>query len=116
MGTPVSQLRLRFPKWVIVLLLVAFCTSLGWAQGEPLVIVQNGKYGYIDHTGKIIIQPSYIWAEGFSQGLGTTHQLRVGIAYPDCEPRDMLERPGRSQPSHAELWSPRAPRREWDRV
>jgi hypothetical protein len=47
----------HFAKWMIVLLFTASCASLGWSQDEPLVIVQKGKYGYIDHTGKIIIRP-----------------------------------------------------------
>jgi hypothetical protein len=46
------------------------------AQTNPsdlLVIVQNGKYGYIDHQGKIVIQPQYIWGSGFSHGLATVY-------------------------------------------
>jgi len=37
------------------------------------VIVQDGKYGYIDHKGKIIIRPQFIWAEDFWHGLGTVY-------------------------------------------
>lgn len=32
-------------------------------------IQQNGKWGYIDSTGKIIIKPQFYWAEEFSEGL-----------------------------------------------
>jgi hypothetical protein len=42
-------------------------------QHEPLVVVRNGKYGYIDHEGQIIIQPQFIWAEDFWQGLGSVY-------------------------------------------
>jgi hypothetical protein len=42
-------------------------------QGEPLVVVQNGRYGFIDHKGKLIIQPQFIWAEDFWRGLGTVY-------------------------------------------
>jgi len=35
--------------------------------------VQDGKYGYIDHTGKVIIRPQFIWAENFWRGLGTVY-------------------------------------------
>lgn len=42
-------------------------------QKEPLVVVQNGKYGYIDHEGKIVIRPQFVWAEDFWRGLGTVY-------------------------------------------
>jgi hypothetical protein len=44
---------------------------VGANRTDPLVIVQDGKYGYIDHTGKIIIRPQFVWAEDFWEGLGT---------------------------------------------
>jgi hypothetical protein len=43
------------------------------SRNEPLVVVQNGKYGYIDHEGKVIIRPQFIWAEDFRHGLGTVY-------------------------------------------
>jgi WG repeat protein len=61
---------------------------------DLLVIVQNGKYGYIDHQGKIVIQPQYIWGEDFWHGLaavyvcgryvsldpaGDVHPLRIAL-------------------------------------
>ena len=73
MASTISQHRRCVSKWSILLVLMAFCAPLAWAQNEPLVIVQNGKYGYIDHTGKIVIPPSYIWAENFRHGLGTVY-------------------------------------------
>jgi len=42
-------------------------------QKEPLVVVQNGKYGYIDHEGKVVIRPQFVWAEDFWRGLGTVY-------------------------------------------
>jgi len=67
-----EHLRL-FARWLILLVFAASFASLGWSQDEPLLVVQNGKYGYIDHAGKIIIQPRYIWADNFSHGLGTVY-------------------------------------------
>src|SRR5689334_733438 len=32
-------------------------------------IQQNGKWGYIDSSGKIVIKPQFVWAEEFSEGL-----------------------------------------------
>jgi WG containing repeat len=43
------------------------------SQHQLLVIVRNGKYGYINHEGKIVIQPQFIWAGGFLQGLGIVY-------------------------------------------
>jgi hypothetical protein len=73
MTTGISKHRRRFARWLILLVFTASCASLGWTQDEPLVVVQGGKYGYIDHAGKIIIQPRYIWAEDFWRGLGTVY-------------------------------------------
>jgi hypothetical protein len=42
-------------------------------DSDLLVIVQNGKYGYIDHQGKIVMQPQYIWGENFWHGLATVY-------------------------------------------
>jgi WG containing repeat len=67
---------MRIPTGIVRTLL---CTLLGaascFAQSgkEPLVVVQNGKYGYIDHDGKVIIRPQFIWADDFWQGLGTVY-------------------------------------------
>jgi WG containing repeat len=35
--------------------------------------MQDGKYGYIDHAGKVVIRPQFIWAEDFWGGLGTVY-------------------------------------------
>lgn len=37
------------------------------AQLRP--IQQNGKWGYMDAAGKIVIEPRFFWAEEFSEGL-----------------------------------------------
>src|SRR5208337_268285 len=64
---------LRCALWLTLVALTASCVCLGQVQNEPLLIVQDGKYGYIDHTGKIIIRPQFIWAERFWRGLGTVY-------------------------------------------
>ena len=65
------------------------------SPSEPLVVVQNGKYGYIDHQGKIVIRPQFAWGMDFWQGLadvyvcgrvvsmdsnGSFHPRRVALA------------------------------------
>lgn len=43
------------------------------SPSEPLVVVQNGKYGYIDHQGKIVIRPQFVWGIDFWQGLADVY-------------------------------------------
>ena len=63
----------RGARWLILIAFTATCACLGWSQDEPLVVVQNGKYGYIDHAGKVVIRPQFIWADAFWRGLGTVY-------------------------------------------
>ena len=72
---------------VFTLLWAGIC--LGQSGREPLVVVQHGKYGYIDHEGKIIIRTQFIWADDFWQGLGTVYVCgryvsidRSGVLHP----------------------------------
>jgi hypothetical protein len=43
----------------------------GVSRGQKMLFrfVQDGKYGYIDKTGKIVIKPQFDFAESFSEGL-----------------------------------------------
>lgn len=36
---------------------------------EPLIVVKDGRYGYIDHAGNILITPQFLWGAEFSDGL-----------------------------------------------
>jgi len=50
----------------------------GFSEGLALVSIEDegiGKYGYIDKTGKIIINPQFDDAESFSEGLAA---VRIG--------------------------------------
>lgn len=40
---------------------------------DPLVIVQDGKYGYINHQGKVLIKPQFVWGTDFEDGFGTVY-------------------------------------------
>jgi hypothetical protein len=66
-----ARWALHFSQWSLLLTLVS--VSYAGSRSEPLVVVQDGKYGYIDHTGKVIIRPQFIWAEDFWRGLGTVY-------------------------------------------
>ena len=37
--------------------------------GELYLIEKNGRFGYIDRNGRMVIQPQYDWAFPFSEGL-----------------------------------------------
>jgi hypothetical protein len=52
-------------------LLLFLFSACAYAQenNSPRPIQQNGKWGYIDSTGKIVIKPQFVWAEEFSEGL-----------------------------------------------
>src|SRR5690349_3927213 len=40
---------------------------------EPLAVVQNGKYGYINHAGEVVIRPQFVWGSDFHQGFATVY-------------------------------------------
>ena len=72
---------------VLALLTLALATS-GSAQfrlhrtGALLPVRQNGKWGYIDRTGKIVIKPQFLSAEEFSEGLAAvTVRTKQGLVY-----------------------------------
>jgi WG repeat protein len=65
------KLRIRLCLLLFAVLVSRVCYA--GSRDEPLVVVQNGKYGYIDLNGKVIIRPQFIWADHFWRGLGTVY-------------------------------------------
>ena len=54
----------------IFLFVVLLYTVQLFGQNEGLYTVSdNRQYGFIDKTGKMVIQPQYDYAAGFSEGL-----------------------------------------------
>jgi len=43
------------------------------SAGQLLVVVQDHKYGYIEHAGRVVIRPQFIWANDFWHDLGTVY-------------------------------------------
>src|ERR1035437_7633800 len=37
-------------------------------KNGPLVVIKNGKYGYINHQGKMVIKPRFEWGSDFIGG------------------------------------------------
>src|SRR5262245_31411285 len=69
-----QTLRLRTslkPFALLLVLNVVFSVNAQSTNSSPRLrpIQQNGKWGYIDSSGKIVIQPQFVWAEEFSEGL-----------------------------------------------
>jgi hypothetical protein len=57
-------------KKILPVILLLSLAVLCAAQNKSLfVIIQNGKTGYIDNTGKIVIQPKFDSGYDFSEGL-----------------------------------------------
>jgi hypothetical protein len=52
---------------------IALGACRGQARDQLLAVVQHGKYGYIDQTGRVIIQPQFIWADDFLDGAGSVY-------------------------------------------
>jgi hypothetical protein len=64
---------LEYPQYNIVL-------AHNFSQGRALVGTSDGKYGYIDTEGNIVIPPLYSYAADFSEG-----KALVGLAATDGE-------------------------------
>jgi len=58
---------------IILLPLVVFAQNSHPKNKNPLLVVKNGKYGYIDHNGKIIIKPRYEWGNRFEDGFADVY-------------------------------------------
>lgn len=66
--------------YVIILMLIGFEFFINKAgdtlnnlivyasDNQPIRIIQNGKYGYIDYTGDKIVNPKYTYGENFIKG------------------------------------------------
>lgn len=63
-------------KYLLILFLLCLLPDLSFGQNRTLFrIEQNGKVGFIDNTGKIIIKPQFDDGWGFDEGLAP---VRVG--------------------------------------
>jgi len=75
-------------------LLLFLFSNTAYAQQTrlpPRPIQQNGKWGYIDSTGKIVIKPQFVWAEEFSEGLAAIESENGKHGYIDESGRVVIE-------------------------
>ena len=60
-------------KYLLSILFLLILVNFGVAQSSKGTklrpIQQDGKWGYIDTNGKVVIKPQFYWAEEFSEGL-----------------------------------------------
>jgi hypothetical protein len=54
----------------ILLSMLAAAQSGPASSRDLLVIVKNGRYGFIDHAGKVVIRPRFLWGDDFEDGIG----------------------------------------------
>ena len=57
---------------ILLPMLVVAQDSLAPAR-EPLVVVKDGKYGYINHKGEVVIRPQFLWGTHFVDGFATVY-------------------------------------------
>lgn len=70
------KIEIRTQQLLLISLAVLALTSYGEAYGQSTSatsqlrpIQQDGRWGYIDKTGKVVVTPQFVWAEEFSEGL-----------------------------------------------
>ena len=61
-----------------IILILLFVPCFSQNDNDLFTIYENGKWGYIDKTGKVIIEPKFDEAADFSEGLA---RVKVGIFY-----------------------------------
>lgn len=83
----------------LILPIVASAQSHRPIEREPLVIVHKGKYGYINHKGKIIIRPQFIWAGDFEHGFGEVYACGRYL-WIDQSGQLMMKRPANAFRAH----------------
>jgi hypothetical protein len=63
----------RFACAALALSLLAHGQQQRIVSSEPLIVVRDGKYGYIDHAGNVLIKPQFLWGAEFSDGLADVY-------------------------------------------
>ena len=81
-------------RWVVLLALAATSACTDKTGDQLLLVVQADKLpGYIDHTGRIVIRPQFIWANDFWRGsptvmsvVTTFQSIRLEPSFPSALP------------------------------
>lgn len=83
---------MKHMKALWFLIVVFSSTIMCYSQEKPTLfwIRENGKYGYIDKTGKVVIPPQFENTMGFSEGLAAT-KLNGKYGYIDTTGKWVIE-------------------------
>ena len=57
-----------------------FVLARAFSEGLAAVMGKNDKYGFIDKTGKFVIQPQFYRVGDFSEGLAAVEPVRCRLA------------------------------------
>jgi len=74
-----QKIRIMKSKTIITFCLMIFGITTTYAQNLKPFKADNGKYGYKDTTGKIVVRPIYSKAKTFSEGLGAVYMEKGDI-------------------------------------
>ena len=66
---------------VVLLAVIAVSATISSNQGI-FPVKMNGKYGFIDHTGKLKLQPQFDNAGDFKDGRAPVQMGRLGLHRP----------------------------------
>jgi len=64
---------LRIPVIALATCILAYGQQQRIVFDQPLLIVNDGKYGFIDHSGNVMIKPQFYWSSDFSDGFATVY-------------------------------------------
>lgn len=77
---------------VIAVISVAILTANKKPDTETMLypVQVNGKWGYINKTGKIVIKPTYAWADEFHEGVATVETIDDSAGGKDADMEDQV--------------------------
>src|SRR6185436_6374714 len=68
-GTKMMRRLIQFAVWLTCLFAVQLCLAQPQYERQLFRIEKDGKSGFIDLTGKVVIPPQFDSVSGFSEGL-----------------------------------------------
>lgn len=88
-----SSERLQRTSLLAALLLALFGAEVAFGQAPPdrFPVEQDGKWGYIDETGALVIEPEFQMARAFSEGQALVEDAFGNWRYIDRDGEEALE-------------------------
>lgn len=94
-----------------------FDDAYPFVGSEPAAVCENGKWGFVDHTGVYVIEPQYEEAKSFNIGLGAVCEnglwgyinlngdIRIEHQFYDCQPFSSNGAAAVRQIKDEEIWT-----------